>query len=63
VGDAISIEERLQGLFAGHRQRGRGSHSEAESPREAERRAMERLYGERSKAVVVVQPPPGADKA
>jgi hypothetical protein len=55
VGEAIRIEERLHDLFAGRRERANGRHRERESPREMEQRAMERLYGDRSKTVTRVE--------
>jgi hypothetical protein len=51
VGEAVRIEQRLHDLFAGMRN-GANRQPERESPREMERRAMERLYGERSSSVV-----------
>jgi hypothetical protein len=54
VSDAASIEQRLHDLFAGMRN-GAGRQPERESPREMERRAMERLYGKRSSAVVLAE--------
>jgi hypothetical protein len=54
VGEAIRIEQRLHDLFAGFRN-GANRQPERESPREMERRAMERLYGERSSAVVLAE--------
>jgi len=62
VGEAISIEERLHGLFAGRRHKMRERHAEPDTPRDVERRAMEQLYGERSKAVVRVERRPGDDE-
>ena len=57
MGDAIRIDQRLQALFAGRREsESRPKHPEGESPREIERRAVERLYGERSTAVVRAEP-------
>jgi hypothetical protein len=61
VGEALSIEQRLHDLFAGMRNGG-ARKPERESPREMEQRAMERLYGERSSAVVLAEhesPKPG----
>ena len=52
VSDAIRIEQRLHDLFAGRRNGAKPQQPDRESPREMERRAMERLYGERSTAVV-----------
>ena len=54
MGEAASIEQRLHDLFAGIRH-GEGRRQEKESPREMEQRAMERLYGERSSAVVLAE--------
>jgi hypothetical protein len=54
VGEAVHIEQRLHDLFAGMRN-GASRQPEKESPREMERRAMERLYGERSSAVVLAE--------
>jgi hypothetical protein len=54
VGEAASIEQRLHDLFAGMRN-GASRTPEKESPREMERRAMERLYGERTSAVVLAE--------
>jgi hypothetical protein len=51
VSEAVSIEQRLHDLLAGMRI-GVDRQPERESPREMERRAMERLYGERSSTVV-----------
>ena len=56
MSDAIRIEQRLAGLFAGRRERSRAKHPDPESPSEIERRAMERLYGQRSRAVVRAEP-------
>ena len=54
MGEAVRIEQRLHDLFAGMRN-GASRPPEKESPREMERRAMERLYGERSSAVVLAE--------
>ena len=54
MGEAASIEQRLHDLFAGVRN-GASRTPERESPREMERRAMERLYGERTSAVVLAE--------
>lgn len=60
MGDAIRIEQRLHDLFAGHRDSGTPpKHPDRESPRDMERRAMEQLYGERSKTVTRVEHEPG----
>jgi hypothetical protein len=56
VSDAIRIEQRLAGLFASRRDKARARQPNAESPGEIERRAMEQLYGERSRAVVRAEP-------
>lgn len=58
MGDAISIEQRLHDLFAGRRRSANGQHPERESPREMERRAMEQIYGERSRTVTRVEQQP-----
>ncbi len=54
MGEAVRIEQRLHDLFSGMRN-GASRQPERESPREMERRAMERLYGERSSAVVLAE--------
>jgi hypothetical protein len=54
MSEAVRIEQRLHDLFAGIR-RPASRQPERESPREMERRAMERLYGERSSAVVLAE--------
>ena len=54
MSEAIRIEQRLHDLFAGFRN-GANRQPERESPREMEQRAMERLYGERSSAVVLAE--------
>ncbi len=52
MGEAASIEQKLYDLFAGKRN-GAARKPEAETPREIERRALERLYGERRSCAVV----------
>jgi hypothetical protein len=54
VGEAARIEQRLHHLFAGFRS-GARTQPRRETPREIERRAVERLYGERSTAVVLTE--------
>jgi hypothetical protein len=55
MGDAISIEQRLHDLFAIRRHRHRPEHSDRESPREMERRTVERLYGGHPSVLVHVE--------
>jgi hypothetical protein len=54
MSDAVRIEQRLSDLIAGRHKRG-PQHHNRQSPREMERLAMERLYGERSKTVTRVE--------
>ena len=51
MGEAVRIEQRLHDLFAGMRN-GASRPPEKESPREMERRAVERLYGGHPSVVV-----------
>jgi hypothetical protein len=52
MGDAIRIEQRLLDLFAGRSRKGGPKQPDRESPREMERRAVERLYGGHPSVVV-----------
>jgi hypothetical protein len=52
MGDAIRIEQRLLDLFAGRSHKGGPKQPDRESPREMERRAVERLYGGHPSVVV-----------
>ena len=62
MGDAISFEQRLHDLFAGWRQKEPSRQPDRESPREMERRTMERLYGGNSTTVVLVEQEAGDDR-
>jgi hypothetical protein len=61
MGDAISIEQRLHDLFAGWRQKDHQPQPDRESPREMERRAVERLYGGHPSVLVHVEQESGED--
>ncbi len=52
MGDAIRIEQRLLDLFSGWSRKQPPKPPDRESPREMERRAVERLYGGRPSVVV-----------
>ena len=62
MGDAISFEQRLHDLVAGWRQKEPIRQPDRESPREMERRTMERLYGSNSTTVVLVEQEAGDDR-
>jgi len=51
MGDAIRLDERLLDLFSGRNRGKEDSTPRPETPREMERRAVERLYGARSHVV------------
>jgi hypothetical protein len=53
MGDAIRIEQRLLDLFAGRSHKEVPKQPDRESPREMERRAVEKLYGGRPTVVVL----------
>ena len=61
MGGAISIEQRLHDLFAGWRQKDHHEQPDRESPREMERRAVERLYGGKRSVLVKIEREAGDD--